>query len=118
MVRLRNPCMSIEAHGTLAGFLCFSTNRWGQYAKIIGKPRYTLTEGQKKVRHAYGQIAQLWRSRTLEEKKAYHSEAVKRGLTDWIYFFKVTWPDFYILEYSTTLGRTVLNKNHLNFAGL
>jgi len=118
MARIRMPCMSVEAHGTLAGFLCFSTNRWGQYVKIIGKPRYTLTEGQKKVRHAYGQIAQLWRSRTPEEKKAYHPQAVKQGVTDFIAFFKETWPDFYVLEYSTALGRAILDKNHLGFAGL
>ena len=109
--------MSIEAHGKVARSIIFSTNRWGQYVKIFSPMRYTNTEAQKKVRHAYGQIGQLWRSMTPEEKRTYHAKAMANGISDFNQFFKEKWADFYIAEYSSILGRAILNKNYLGFSG-
>jgi len=110
--------MSIEAHGKIMGCLTFATNRWGQYAKIIAPMRYTNTEAQKKVRHAYGQIGHLWRTMTPEQKKVYRPKAVRLGMTAFNVFFKEKWADFYILEYSSILGRAILNKNYLGSTGI
>lgn len=109
--------MSIEAHGKIARSIIFSTNRWGQYVKIFSPMRYTNTEAQKKVRHAYGQIGHLWRTMTPEQKEAYRPKATKLGMNPFNYFFKVMWADFYIAEYSSILGRAILNKNYLGFKG-
>lgn len=117
MARIKLPCFSLEAHGKIAGCLVFATNRWGQYVKILAPKRYTNTEGQKKVRHAYGQIGSLWRTRTKEQKEAYRPEAVKLGMNPFNVFFKEKWPDFYILEYSSVSGKAILNKNYLGFEG-
>ncbi|GAI23787.1 unnamed protein product [marine sediment metagenome] len=109
--------MSVEAHGKVGRALVFATNRWGQYVKIYTIPRYTNTEGQKKVRHAYGQIGQLWRTMTPEQKEVYHAGAKRLRINPFNYFFKVIWPDFYVLEYSTITGKAILNKNYLGFGG-
>lgn len=117
MARIKLPCMSLEAHGKIAGCLAFATNRWGQYVKIIAPHRYTNTEAQKKVRHAYGQIGQLWRTMTPEQKEAYQPGAQRLRINPFNYFFKVKWPDFYILEFSSITGKAILNKNYLGFGG-
>lgn len=117
MARIRMPCMSIEAHGRLGRCLVFATNRWGQYVRFLTPPRYTNTEGQKKVRHAYGQIGQLWRTLTQEQKEAYRPEAVRLRMNPFNVFFKEKWPEFYILEYSSSLNKAILNKNFLGFGG-
>ncbi|GAH32063.1 unnamed protein product [marine sediment metagenome] len=74
MARVKLPCMSMEAHGKVGGVLVFATNRWGQYVKIMTPPRYPNTEAQKKVKHAYGQVGQYWRTLTPEQKETFHSE--------------------------------------------
>lgn len=117
MARIKLPCFSTEAHGKIAGVLVFATNRWGQYAKILAPKRYTNTEAQKKVRHAYGQIGQFWRTMTEEQKEVYSPGAKKLRIGRFHYFFKVVWPDFYNLEYSSTLSKAILNKNYLGFSG-
>lgn len=117
MVRLKLPCMSLEAHGRIARCLTFSTNRWGAYAKIIIPARYPDTEAQKKVKHAYGQIGQLWRTLTPEQKETYQPKAVRLRMNPYNVFFKEKWPDFYVLEYSSITGKAILNKNYLGFGG-
>ncbi|MBA7665683.1 hypothetical protein ES703_73757 [subsurface metagenome] len=95
MARIKLPCFSLEAHGKIAGCLVFATNRWGQYVKILTPPRYTNTEAQKKVKHAYGQIGALWRALTPEQKEAYRPKAIRLHMNPFNVFFKEKWPDVY-----------------------
>lgn len=96
MVRIKLPCMSVEAHGQIADGLIFATNRWGQYLKFAPRRRVTSTEAQRKVRFAYGEVATGWRPLTPEQKKAYHAEAVKNRRTDYNQYFHEKWPEIYL----------------------
>lgn len=113
MVRLKNPLMSVEAHGKLAGFLTFATNAWGQYAKFSPTQRDPRTKAQTKVRHAYGQVATLWRAMTDEEKAAYHEQAMINRRTDYNQFFHEVWPLLYLFWNTSVLRVAALNRAHL-----
>lgn len=95
MVRIKLPCISLEAHGQIYPGLIFATNTWGQYLKFSPTRRDPKTEAQQKVRHAYGQVSSLWRALSNEEKASYHKKAVKNRRTDANQHFHEKWPEVY-----------------------
>ena len=95
MAKVKLPCMSAEAHGSVIPGIVFATNRHGQYVKFLPEVKQPRTAGQIAVRHAYGQIATEWRMMTPEERQAYHSEAVRNRRTDYNEYFHQRWPEVY-----------------------
>jgi len=81
MAKLKGPLLSLEAHGTLAGALTYSSRRSGSQVRFQKKQKDYENAARALTRDAYRWGIKLWNSFPPDEK-AYWTEVEKKGYAD------------------------------------
>lgn len=86
MTKLKNPLLSLDAHGTLARALTFLRRRKQDIVEKMPAPSDPKTQAQVSWRHMYQKCAALWHTLSEAEKREWAALASTRHMTAFAYW--------------------------------
>lgn len=88
MSKLKNPCLSLDAHGSLSEAITFTRRRKTNIVETKPIPAYRRTLPQVYQRWLYEDYAYLWRQQSLATQRQYAASGVRFHLTGFQYWMK------------------------------
>ncbi len=88
MVRLKNPLLSFDAHGTVGDSVTFQSSTRRKFARQKPRLPYSLTLPQQYQRWLYEDYAHLWLAQSAATRQEYREAGSRFHLTGYQYWMK------------------------------
>ncbi|MBA7531692.1 hypothetical protein ES705_23913 [subsurface metagenome] len=88
MVRLKNPLLSFDAHGTVGDSVTFQSSTRRKFARQKPRLPYSLTLPQQYQRWLYEDYAHLWLAQSAATRQEYREAGSRFHLTGYQYYMK------------------------------